>query len=292
MRRRQDIELLRILGCFGVVWIHARAGDYQAASAGLVVFLMLSISLSGQAGGADWPTLRRRGARLLVPWLIWFVIYASVNALSGKPIIAMEHGLAAGIMAGPSIHLWYVPFIFICLVTLDLVRNRAPGLLLSMTCGTLATAVIASTSLWRYPSLEMGYPLAQWTFSLAAVLFGAFLLYSNHAPTPARIILVFSFLICAYWMIPYRNIGLPYFLGSIASVVVTSKKFANFLPFDITYLSQNTFGIYLSHMLFVNLLVKVSTIRGPLLPITAFLASAVFVLSLRKALPRLARYWL
>ena len=65
MRKRADIEFLRVLSTFGIVWFHSGVFGHEFAYSGLIVFLILSMYLAGGSGAADVLTLRRRLERLV-----------------------------------------------------------------------------------------------------------------------------------------------------------------------------------------------------------------------------------
>lgn len=63
MKVRQDIEILRVLSAFGIVWFHSGAPGRAFAYSGLVIFIILSVYLS-QHGNQHISTRFRIRARL------------------------------------------------------------------------------------------------------------------------------------------------------------------------------------------------------------------------------------
>ena len=113
MKIRQDIELLRVLSALGIVWFHSETKGSNFGHSGLIFFLILSVFLGG---GQQNSSIQKRAKRLLVPWLIWFAYYGAINLVLQKSVIPLNNGLIAGVLSGPRIHLWYLPFIFFVLI--------------------------------------------------------------------------------------------------------------------------------------------------------------------------------
>jgi len=124
---RQDIELLRLFCIFGIIWVHANAPQKAFGFSCLFAFLTLSVFLSGNRKDMKYSILKR-GRRLLVPWAFWFIVYGIANYCRHADIVSLNNGLVAGILSGTSLHLWYLPYIFICLVVVDIIKSKKTGL--------------------------------------------------------------------------------------------------------------------------------------------------------------------
>jgi len=117
-QRNYNVDRLRILATFGIVWFHTVGiPGRHVAYAGLAIFIMLSFAYvtlrSPMATSAA--ILSERFKRLLLPWAFWWLIYLAAkmgkSVLSNTPFSAdIDLGW---ILAGPSIHLWYLPFAFV-----------------------------------------------------------------------------------------------------------------------------------------------------------------------------------
>ena len=282
---------MRIASAFGIVWFHSGAPGRNVGYAGLVAFLMLSVYLAGRSGPLDANVLKRRAGRLLVPWLFWFAVYAALNAARGRPPVSTEDGAIAGILSGPSIHLWYMPFVFLCLVALDMLRTRLSGRSLAFAGAGLALLILATTPLWRTPSLALAAPLPQWMHAAPAVLAGFFLLHRDRLPRSIAAALLLALFLGAVWTLPWDGVGLPYLIGLAAVALVARDRPDGLARLDLRPLSESTLGIYFMHILVLGLLSTVGGLDGVVLPVATFAVSALAVLALRRAFPRLARYW-
>lgn len=235
--------------------------------------------------------LRRRAGGLLVPWVFWFVVYAALNVARGRHSVPTEGGAIAGILSGPSIHLWYMPFVFLCLVTLDVLRTRLSGTTLSLAGAGLALLILATTPLWRMPSLALAAPLPQWMHAAPAVLAGFFLLHRRHLPRLLAATLLLGLFLGTFGTLPWDGVGLPYLIGLTAVALVARDRPDALARLDLRPLSESTLGIYFVHILVLGLLSTVGGLDGFVLPMATFAVSALAVLALRSAFPRLARYW-
>jgi hypothetical protein len=289
--RRQDIEALRLLSAFGIVWFHTGTVGVPGGGwgyAGLVAFLALSVQLGGRRGQADAATLKRRARRLLLPWACWFGIYGLWNAHQGLPLLAADQHPVAAVLAGTSIHLWYLPFMFMVLVGLDVLKAHAPPALLSAAAGGLAIAGVASAPWWRPISLGWPYPLLQWADAAAPVLLGVFLSGASALPRALRLALSAGVVLAAAAILPFQWLGLPMLLGSLAALLVHGGGLAGRIRIDLRPASDCTLGIYLCHSLVFALLLQVGGLPAELLPLAIFGLSLAGVALLQRAWPRAA----
>ncbi|RQP23694.1 acyltransferase family protein [Piscinibacter terrae] len=289
--RRQDIELLRVLSAFGIVWFHSRAFGGAVAYSGLIAFLILSITLGGKSGRPDVETFTRRVERLLVPWAFWFAIYGAWNVWQGQAIVPLEHGVAAGIMAGPSIHLWYLPFVFLVLIALDFIKAHIPARALALAAGALALVNLATAPWWRPITLTWHYPLLQWADAAGPVLVGVFLLCAGTMPAWQRNAISALLVMSAIVVAGFNSIGVSDAIGIAACLLISWRVLDGRIPVRVEALSEATFGIYLCHILVHRMLLMYGNVPGEWLPPAIFLVSAAFVMTLRKLFPRFARVW-
>jgi surface polysaccharide O-acyltransferase-like enzyme len=290
MQRRQDVELLRIVSAFGIVWFHSRVVGAAVAYGGLVVFLILSVYFGGKSG-VDKASVGRRAKRLLIPWLLWFAVYAGRNLQHGESAVPLDHGVVAGVMAGPSIHLWYLPFIFLCLLMVDMVKARVAARPLAHASGLLAIAVVAASPLWRPVTLALPYPLLQWADAVGPVAMGLFLSSAHALPGRQRVGICALVLACSVAVATRNSIGVSFAVGFAACAVVLLGKPTQILPFDVNHLSDLSLGIYLSHALIFGLLLQYAEIPNALMPFAIFGIAAVFVALGRGLFPTWRSYW-
>jgi surface polysaccharide O-acyltransferase-like enzyme len=293
--KRPDIEGLRLASAFGIVWFHAGTSASALAYSGLMVFLVLSVALGGRSGRPDGATLRRRAVRLLRPWLVWFGLYAAFNVARGLPALSLEHGLPAGILAGPSIHLWYLPFVFMVLAGLDLLRAHIAPRTLSAAAFGLALALLATAPGWRPVTLSLIYPALQWADALAPVLVGVFALGARDGcwPRPVARAMAAVLVLAAAVLVVFEWVGTPYAVGLAASlfVLLRTPRSAPAWAVKFAPVTDCAFGIYLSHSLvFALLLAHGPELSADALPLAIFAVALAGTWALRRGLPRVAAW--
>jgi fucose 4-O-acetylase-like acetyltransferase len=175
---RQDIEILRIASAFGIVWFHAGRDVWGIGYGGLVVFLILSGFFSAaqpEKRRSLRQILSRRASRLLVPWAVWMVLYGIRNHFIDRNLIETDRGWFNGLLAGTHIHLWFLPYVFVIGVALDILVPRANLAWLGWISALASAAIIGSISLWWPWAVSHGYPTQQYCHALAALFIGVFL---------------------------------------------------------------------------------------------------------------------
>lgn len=289
--RRQEVELLRIVSAFGIVWYHNIAIPGQDIGyAGLIVFTILSMYFAAR-GDARPRSVAQRARALLVPWLAWFVFFGCCNLLKREPFLPLEHGLLSAVLLGTSVHLWYLPFIFFVIVLFDRIKLLLSQQLLAYASIALALGLLLSCSWWRGPSLAFHYPYAQYMHAAPAVFIGVFLANCRALSRNAQALLVAALLLTIAWYaMPMRGIGTPYLLGVSAAAATLLPNWRWAAALNVNWLSECTLGIYLSHVFWTKLLSKLLTIPQMLLPCLVFVVSALAIWTFRKTLPKLARY--
>jgi fucose 4-O-acetylase-like acetyltransferase len=289
VKKRQEIELLRICSAFGIVWYHSVGVGRDIAYAGLVAFLIISMYFAAKAGMRR-KRIGERARALLLPWLVWFLIYGAINVAGGRPFVPTEHGVVAGVLAGSSIHLWYLPFIFMAMVSFDHIKEHVDEQALSTLCIVLAAALLLLSGVWRGPSLAFDYPYAQYAHALDGVLIGVFFANCSALPRRRRAALIGMVLLVLLFALPTQGVGVPYLVGVLAVSLVLLPKWERFADLDVSWLADCTLGIYLSHALWLRLLKKYAAVPELLLPFLVFALAALGVWCFRRLLPGLAKY--
>lgn len=155
------LDYARLLAAFGIVLFHAKAPGGVIGYAALPFFTMLLLVHPPKAQAFS-TYAKSRAVRLLLPWLIWSVIYGALKVAdaiaSGQPILSEFAPWM--IVTGPAIHLWFLPFAFVACV---LAFRFTPSL-----------PVICGLSLASFWALDRGLsePFVQWVFVVPAALFG------------------------------------------------------------------------------------------------------------------------
>lgn len=162
--RNGFVDYCRLVAAFGIVWFHTEAPGYRVAYTGLPFFLVL-LALPSRMSLAD------RARRLLLPLLIWSVVYALFRAWN-----AAEQGQALFgwwkpwmPLVGTSIHLWFLPFAFLVALVAPALRASRLVLLWPVLAAGLLSWV-GETSVW---------PWYQWSFGVIPVLCGFAFLQSR-----------------------------------------------------------------------------------------------------------------
>lgn len=123
--RVTGLDAARVIATFGIVWVHVSEIQGQPAALctlgrfGTSFYTLAALFLSSRAYfvGKDPDALgiiKRRAKRLLIPYLIWCVLYACFYFLTmypqGHPVEAITRHW--GPFFGTAPHLWFLPFAF------------------------------------------------------------------------------------------------------------------------------------------------------------------------------------
>ena len=149
--RNQAIEALRIVSAYGIIAYHSGARFHDLAYSGLIVFLILAPAVDVQF---NWERTRSAGqlARtLLMPWAFWWLAYGLLN-LTRHQDVAQAPGVLGAVLFGTSAHLWFIPYMFMVLLLLNILKRHAGPRQLALAAASLAAAGLVSAGLWRGPS--------------------------------------------------------------------------------------------------------------------------------------------
>lgn len=285
---RNDVELLRVVSAFGIVWFHSGYNFARdAAYAGLVVFLVFSIYFA--LISTKKHSIRSRASRLLIPCVIWSAIYAVTDVLRGEPPFPDGGSVLSQLLSTPSIHLWYLPFVFFWLIALDRVKAVNPQVL-AVAAASSACALLMTAPLWR--QWEYSSPFGQYMHATPAVLLGVLLSLYSYCSSLQKRILLAGVVTCVgvTLMMNIPGISLTYGLGFCASLILLKNK--DLLPGNrvVIVFSKLTFGIYLVHLLILDVMRHLG-VSGFSLPVLTFFVSAVFIYLMLMVVPKsLSRY--
>jgi len=182
---RRSVDLMRFLAAFGIVWDHARAPfadiGYLALSLFLVLTSFLAVgSFERSDGSRFWIA---RASRIALPWLVWCAVFrVVVEVLSDTALPLLSDPWT--LLIGPSIHLWFLPFVMVALVVVPVLSRgiRTPRALavgcaglvvISLPLGLLHAEV--SPLAWFVNAGPFPQPFPQWFYSIPLFLFGALL---------------------------------------------------------------------------------------------------------------------
>ena len=172
------IEWARVASCAGIVWFHAGAPGDQVALGGLIAFTALGGAFIKPARHAldIGVSLQGRAARLLLPWVLWSVLYGALRTVE-----ALRQGEGALAWFSPEMllygtwaHLWFLPFLFVATLAVQF------GDLISVSKARLSTALgwslILCTPLFVWLEYQgLGKPMDQWVSVLPALGLGILL---------------------------------------------------------------------------------------------------------------------
>lgn len=288
--RRQDIELLRIFSAFGIVLFHATGNDIAYSS--LIIFVILSMFLAGvEKRELTVNLVKKRLRRLIFPWITWFVVYGAFNLVRQKNFFPVNNGIVAGILAGPSIHLWYMPFIFWCILFYDVVKNNFSRKIISYASPIFAALILFLTPFWREVSIGLGAPLAQYAHALAAIFIGIYFSYFNGQNKYFSIFVLTLIVISSIVSFPFKDVGVTYFFAILCSLLLISKFGEKFQKIDFSPVSQCMLGVYFVHAMVLELVSKLLPGAGLLIPFLVFLISTLAVYIAIRLFPKAACYW-
>ncbi len=285
---RHDVELLRLVSALGIVWFHSGVSfGREVAYSGLVIFVVISVYFVAVSDRKK--SIFSKVQRLLVPCLLWSIFYGLLEFVMNDRIYPDGYSLVQKLLATPSIHLWYLPFIFGVLVLLDGLKALLSKSILCMVSAFAAIVLILSASEWR--SVDFSTPYAQYMHALPAVCLGVFLgCFDQLNKRLAYALLVVIFL--AITVTVYLNLagfGVTYFVGLLCCLVLLSRSSLLHLHNNIRWFSDATLGLYLVHAFILVVLMHVG-INGVALPLAAFVISLLGVMVAKVILPiRLTR---
>jgi len=179
--RVAGIEQLRIAAAIGIVWFHTEGASYRTIGyAGLPVFLLVFFSLITLRDSARPAAyfLRRRWNRLLRPWLFWSAVYGfcrlSKALYAANPTELWETLSFQTLLAGTSIHLWYLPYAFVSGLLIFEVnrRTRENSHVVAAAAAATVGILTLTVSAVGMRDLRLPRPLPQWEFGLAAIPLG------------------------------------------------------------------------------------------------------------------------
>ena len=299
--RLDALDALRLLAVVGIVWFHMHALGSQIAYSALPALLVLSIALTTRRSSRGTLASRvyRRGQRLLTPWLFWSAIYGAVAIASAwrhHRLLSNEFDLTM-LVTGTSLHLWYLPFVFLA----TLVTSLAYRVLIPLSPRVVATIGAVTGGLVLFATAygpQVPIPCGQWKFGAAAIPLGLAIgmieLSGDSAAQRASSLTIAGVVVlCALTLValghgasavPY-GIGVPMVCAAISCKPRVPKAILPFFPLAI--------GIYLLHPLVASQVVfRISSRYHTATEINAVLVvilTAVLTLILRKS-PFLRRF--
>jgi len=166
-------DRLRVICSLDILGLHL-TGSHLFGGVGLPTFFIVTIALAVRGAklrdSAEF--LQKRASRVLVPWLFWSALltpaYAAYVARRGEPTWSWVK--PAMLLYGPEIHLWFLPFSVAAAFAAHLAHRATRARALHQSAGL--GFLLACIGLAVGPSIEGGWPLEQWAFSVPGVALG------------------------------------------------------------------------------------------------------------------------
>ena len=279
-RDRTDIELLRAVGAFAVVCIHASAPGVVAGPAGGWPYYATALAIDSAAtfavplffAIAGWVLLVRRPidtetdlwqrvGRVLRPLLVWSLIYLVWP-------LTRERAAVAGVVLGVpvTIHMWflyaYVPLVLVVgMITLSLRQRspRRPWLLLAVAFAAMAPSMLGLTETLVHARVPAHSHLQIYLWVLFYAFAGALLLSDRRSNELSRawggtlfIVGVVGGVCWARW----DGFAIPLAAGSLVAATSCIGVLLLLRGVDlrgrardlVRALGRASFGIYLAHV--------------------------------------------
>jgi len=280
---RTDVELLRILAAFGIVWFHSGI-DYgrEFSYTGLVIFIILSSYFATITTKKYF--IRDRFSRLIAPYVIWAAVYGVLKIISGKQVFNDEYSTIGNILVSPSLHLWYLPFIFISLIILDFTYRNLRKSKIRIPSIVMMLSVLFSSSIWR--DVNFGVPGNQYIHALPAIFIGVVLGVTSKEEFNKKLKISIFLITVSFSLIllDVKGVSVQYSAAIILSLILLKEKSIISSNKYILIISKATFGIYLTHIIFLFIAKKIFTNEIGVVLI-AFSLSLLSTLALLKFTP-------
>ena len=283
--RSQLLDGLRSVAAFGIVWYHLRVPGYSLAYSGLVIFVALSVILTSDSRGGFADGVKERWVKLMLPWLCWSSLYAVINLLLLRSAFPQSKNALIAVLAGSSIHLWYLPFAFLLFTVIRSLMFLSGKSSIAVFSWLLTVLALATASIWRPWSFRLDPPWLQYMHAIPAASAGAFVRFSGGQSRLLNACLAFGILLIAFIQIDLPGIGLPYLFGLGALFFVQQSKVELVVPVNLRWLADRTFGIYLIHPLVIMVAHKFVPFDGLCLVLAVFAMSLFAVEMGRRLLP-------
>ena len=280
---RSDIELLRIVSAFGIVWFHSGVSfGHEISYGGIIAFVILSAYFAMISNKTD---LLPKVFRLLIPCLVWAIIYAGFKYVRGVDVFPQDLNFISKILTTPSIHLWYLPFIFFVVLFINMLKKYLPVNIIGISSVFIAIIIILIAPIWR--ELNFISPFGQWAHAFSAVFIGIFFGAADKINSKlfySSLLLVFASIVYVT-ILKVEDFGVTYLAGFIPCLILLSRSSLIKKNRIILTLSSTTLGIYLLHILVLFVLQYLGVV-GFLFPIMAFVLSLIIVYISKMILPK------
>ncbi|HTO69924.1 MAG TPA: acyltransferase [Myxococcota bacterium] len=277
-----SFDYLRVIAACGIVWFHADEVSPRRGIgyAGLPVFAAVAFFLLGRGVAKDslGSFAAKRMRRLAVPFVAWSAFYTVERAVLNRGV-ELHAGLL-DLLAGPEVHLWYLPFL--------LVASLAVAAVVRATRGSwLAYGSMSACGVWIFSAQALGAqldkPLGQWWYALPAALFGLGLGHTRARRERWRFaaLVTPAVLLLAWHSRAARPVdALSYALA--IPLVVVATLFDLPRSASVERLSELTMGVYLLHPFVIDVCYKIGIASVPVRVGVGICGAALATAALRR----------
>ncbi len=303
--RMNSFDAFRSLAAFSTVLVHCSISRQMLAIAPLsrfslpffvvsaIYFLFRSAMRDNQRPLVD--VFRSRARRLLVPFFAWNAIYAGLSVVKHFFLFHDEPDLPwKSIWVGSAHQLWFLPFLLIVtsavLLVIQAARScpimRIPTAMVLAALGVVMCYLPMPAAfvhpLGSYYLLERMFrmlPSVCWGISLGLVLMGRDLDFERDPRTRVIGLTLVALGIGVLWMAtvnsgPYR---MARHLSGIGVLLIAIPPDGGWITMRLAKLGRYSYGIFLSHLVFVEGFLAVASRRG--IGMSWELDVSIFVLS-------------
>ena len=244
--RHGATDVLRIAAVIPVIYYHAGVLAQLPALIGMHALIAAAVIFAARPSrGTAFEVVRKRLDRLLLPWVVFGVWHLLTAVRSG-------HYSSYMLLIGGSLHLWFVPFIFVITAAVALYCRTRPwptgwGRVVAWSIPALVAIHVECRAT---PWLEKLPPWWQFFDGLTAALVAAAVLSTpGRALNKAAVALAIAVASVPLWL-PWRTATMmtvsPAGGGTLLFVLVSLLPAgANRLT---DFLGRASFGLYLMHM--------------------------------------------
>lgn len=178
--KRTAGDAVKLMAAFCIVVAHTTTPHPVAAVGYTAIALFIAMYAqrvcepycggAAKISGAFHLKLRLR--RLLLPWLTWCAVYKAVDAYRARSLgtlFAFDDPLS--LLTGPSVHLWFLPFIGLVTLAVGLSAPRLRSRR-AVIVGWVLAAPVTWLSFYAHDHSALPVPFAQWSFGLPAAIYG------------------------------------------------------------------------------------------------------------------------
>jgi hypothetical protein len=253
------VDYARFLGAIAIIYFHLKLPNGHLALFALSMFSTFSFYfLARQLPKLSMGSIViSRASRVLIPWVFWFAIFAIakiLDALVSERPMGGEFELWM-ILTGPSIHLWYLPYLFFSSIAAALLWKNFVQLgsnqlliILLYVCLCVGSAFVSKLNV-------LSTPFAQWLYVLPASAFGFLVAMKPLQPKQTFSLVAISATVFCLQSLTALSVGSVQLLISSLVVVLSLS-----VSLERTWLSEAlaraSMGVYLVHPLVAAVLLR------------------------------------